>query len=187
MPASLLKLTDTTGPYTYHVWLIFETFYDLDPPLVSRAVDILSPVIHNDRTMTNRSQFLEERIQSIKHEIAALGDLRPGALSLQYNVCGSPSCRCKADPPLKHGPYPQVSFTWHGKSTTQFVRNDDVEEVRHQLENYRRLRDLVDEWIGLALELSRRRLRERRDAAGAKKNGLKNAKSQQTRKPQAGR
>ena len=137
--------------------------------------------------MANRSQFLEDRIQSIKHEIAALGDLRPGALSLQYNICGSPSCRCKADPPIKHGPYPQISFTWHGKSTTQFVREDDVEEVRRQLENYRRLRDLVDEWIGLALELSRLRLRERRNVAEAEKNGAKMAKSQQTRKSQAGK
>src|SRR5919198_1516505 len=96
-------------------------------------VEIFLRVIQNDHAMANRSQFLEQRIHSIKHEIAALGDLRPGALSLQYNVCGSPSCRCKADPPLKHGPYPQVSFTWHGKSTTQFVREDDVEEVRQQL------------------------------------------------------
>ena len=136
--------------------------------------------------MANRSQFLEERIQSIKREIAALGDLRPGALSLQYNVCGSPNCRCKADPPLKHGPYPQISFTWRGKSTTQSVRSDEVDEVRQQLKNYHQLRDLVDEWIDLALELSRLRLRERRDAgAAARKNGRKNAKTQQTRKREA--
>jgi hypothetical protein len=136
--------------------------------------------------MANRSHLLEQRIQSIKREISALGDLRPGALSLQYNICGSPSCRCKADPPLKHGPYPQISFTWHGKSTTQSVREDEVDEVRQQLENYRRLRDLVDEWVGLAMELSRLRFRQRRDDAEAKKNGPKNAKSQQTRKRQSG-
>lgn len=64
--------------------------------------------------MANRSQFLEDRIQSIKHEIAALGDLRPGALSLQYNVCGNPSCRCKADPPLKHGPDLKKSRAYRG-------------------------------------------------------------------------
>lgn len=129
--------------------------------------------------MPDRSEFLQARIQSIKGEIAALGDLRPGALSLQYNICGNPSCRCKADPPLKHGPYPQISFTWRGKSTSQFVREEDVDEVRQQLENYRRLRDLVDEWIGLALELSRLRLRERRAALGVKKKSPKIAKSQQ--------
>ena len=71
------------------------------------------------------------------------------------------------------------------KAPTQFVREDDVEEVRGQLENYRRLRDLVDEWIGLVLELSRLRLRERRNVAETQKNGAKMAKSQQTRKRHA--
>ena len=135
--------------------------------------------------MANRSQFLEERIPSIKRDIFALGDLRPGALSLQYNVCGSPNCRSKADPPLKHGLYPQISFTWRGKSTTPSVRSDEVDEVRQQLKNYHQLRNLVDEWTDLALELSRLRLRERRDAgAAARKNGRENAKTKQNRKRQ---
>ncbi len=136
-------------------------------------MDIFQLVRQNLQVMPNRTEFLEGRIQSIKGKIAALGDLRPGAMSLQYNICGNPSCRCKADPPVKHGPYPQVSFTWHGKSSSQFVRQEDVEEVRQQLENYHRLRDLVDEWISLALELSRLRLRERREAAVPKKKPQK--------------
>jgi hypothetical protein len=158
----------------------------LPPGIDLCTVDIFLLVIQNDHAMADRSQFLEQRIQSIKREIAALGDLRPGALSMQYNVCGSSSCRCKADPPIKHGPYPQVSFTWHGKSTTQSVRADEVVEVRQQLKNYHYLRDLVDEWIGLALELSRLQLRQRRAAADAQKNGRKTPKIQQTRKHQAG-
>ena len=142
-------------------------------------MDIFQLVGQNLHAMSDRSQFLEQRIQSIKGEIAALGDLRPGALSMQYNICGNPSCRCKADPPLKHGPYPQVSFTWRGKSTTQFVREQDVEEVQTQLTNYHRLRNLVDEWIGLALELSRLRLQQRREAASGRKKGAKTPKTQQ--------
>jgi len=141
-------------------------------------MDIFQSVRQNLHVMPDRSIFLEERIQSIKREISALGDLRPGALSLQYNICGNPSCRCKADPPVKHGPYPQVSFTWHGKSTTQFVREQDVDEVQKQLANYHNLRDLIDEWIGLALELSRLRLQQRREAATVRQKGTKSAKPQ---------
>ncbi len=48
---------------------------------------------------------LEAEIAEIKRQLAAIGDLRPGTLSEQYNVCGNPKCRCKADPPRKHGPY----------------------------------------------------------------------------------
>jgi hypothetical protein len=110
------------------------------------------------------AESLEKRIQIIKHQISQLGDLRPGALSKQYNICGNPNCRCKADPPLKHGPYYQISFTRHGKSSSQFVREEDLVEVQQQLENYRFLRDLVDEWITLSAQLSSLRLRQKRAA-----------------------
>ena len=115
--------------------------------------------------MTASAESLEKRIRIIKHQISELGDLRPGALSKQYNICGNPTCRCKADPPLKHGPYYQVSFTRHGKSSSVFVRDEDVDEVQQQLENYRQLRELVDEWITLSAELSGMRLREKRQAS----------------------
>ena len=129
-------------------------------------VDIFLLVFQNDRAMANRSQFLEERIQSIKREIAALGDLRPGALSLQYNVCGSPGCQCKAIPPLKHGPYYKISVNRHGKSSSHFVREDDLKDVQQQLENYRRLQELVDEWITLSAQLSTLRLKDKHRSLG---------------------
>jgi len=119
----------------------------------------------NLHIMPVSAESLEKRIQIIKRQIAELGDLRPGALSKQYNICGTPNCRCKADPPAKHGPYYQISFTRHGKSSSQFVREEDLIEVQQQLENYRLLRDLVDEWITLSAQLSSLRLREKRTVA----------------------
>ncbi len=113
---------------------------------------------------------LEARIAKIKAALAALGDLRPGTLSQQYNVCGTPGCRCKASPPRKHGPYYQVSFTWQGKSQSQFVRREDVSAVRTQLRNYQRLRTLVDSWISAGRALSRVRLDQAR-ARRAKMRG----------------
>jgi hypothetical protein len=121
----------------------------------------------NLHSMAASQESLEKRIRTIKHQIGELGDLRPGALSKQYNICGSPNCRCKATPPLKHGPYYQVSFTRHGRSSSLFVREEDVGDVQQQLENYRQLRDLVDEWITLSAELSSLRLRAKRAAAKA--------------------
>jgi hypothetical protein len=105
---------------------------------------------------------LDAKIAKVKAALATLGDLRPGTLSEQYNVCGKPGCRCKASPPRKHGPYYQVSFTWQGKSQTQFVRREDVATVRRQLRTYQRLRALVDTWISVGLERSRLRLDEAR-------------------------
>src|SRR5208282_1018750 len=101
--------------------------------------------------MSNSQAAIQRRIEQIKAELAQLGPLRPGHLSQQYNVCGTPGCRCKATPPRKHGPYYQLSYTWQRKSHSEFVRLENLAAVRQQLTNYERLRALVDEWIGLAL------------------------------------
>lgn len=103
---------------------------------------------------------LETQIQRIKQELATLGDIRPGSLSQQFNVCGKPDCRCKADPPKRHGPYNQLSYTWQGRSHTQFVRQDDLPIVEQQLQNYARLRELLNEWIEAGLALSQLRIKQ---------------------------
>ncbi|HXQ20772.1 MAG TPA: DUF6788 family protein, partial [Candidatus Acidoferrales bacterium] len=111
---------------------------------------------------------LDKRIAAIKAELAALGPLRPGSLSQQYNVCGNPRCRCKADPPQKHSPYYQLSYTFRGKSHSDFVRRDALPQVRAQMRNYETLRALVDEWIALSIALAR---------------GARSATSPQTKRP----
>jgi Family of unknown function (DUF6788) len=98
---------------------------------------------------------LQQRIDEIKAEIAALGPLRPGTLTRQYNVCGTPGCRCKEDPDQRHGPYHQLSYTWNGKSSSEFVRAPEIARVEEQLRNYVRLRSLVTQWVDAAIKLAR--------------------------------
>ena len=104
-------------------------------------------------------QKFEERIQKIKAELTALGEMRPGSLSKQYNVCGKPNCRCK-DPnnPQRHGPYYQLSWVHRGQSTTQFIRPPLLPQVRAQIATYNKFRKLTDEWINLALRLAKAKL-----------------------------
>ena len=104
--------------------------------------------------MEPTARSLERQIEQIKRALIRVGPLRMGSLSEQYNVCGTPGCRCKASPPKKHGPYYQLSYTRNGKSTTRFVRKDNLPAVKTQLRNHARLRSLVDRWIDLAIELS---------------------------------
>jgi len=100
---------------------------------------------------------LQRRIQLLQQQIAQLGPLHPGTLTQQYNVCGTSGCHCKdLRHPRKHGPYGLLSFTWQGKSSSRFVRAERVSGTAEKLANYKRLRALVDEWIGLAVELEAR-------------------------------
>ena len=113
----------------------------------------------SDMNATAAIQKAEQRIQQIKAELAALGEMRPGSLSKQYNVCGKPNCRCK-DPqhPQRHGPYYQLSWVHRGKSTTQFIRRPLLPQVRAQIATYNKFRKLTEEWINLALRVAQARL-----------------------------
>jgi hypothetical protein len=110
----------------------------------------------------SREKLLLRQIAKVKAQLTALGDLRPGSLSTQWNVCGTTGCRCKATPPEKHGPYYQVSFTRKGKSSSKFVRKEDLAAVRRELKNYEAMKTLMDRWIDLATELSNLRLTNNR-------------------------
>ena len=112
------------------------------------------------KKMDRKAPALQREIERIKKELAELGDLRPGSLSKQYNVCGKPACRCKASPPVKHGPYYQVSYTRKGRSGSMFVRGGQVTRLRQQLRNYTKMRKLVDRWIEAGAELSNLSLQE---------------------------
>jgi hypothetical protein len=111
--------------------------------------------------MNRQRRTLEDQIKAVKRELAALGDLRPGSLSQQYNVCGTPGCRCKAAIPRKHGPYYQLNYMRKGRSGTRFVKKEELVAVQAAVKNYARLRTLVDRWIDLATELFELKLKLR--------------------------
>jgi len=126
---------------------------------VSDSIILLSYLLRYTLVrMETRIQTLERRIAKITAQLAQLDDLRIGSLSEQYNVCGRAGCRCKASPPIKHGPYHQLSFTRKGKSSTRFVRRGELRTVKEQMRNYEKLRKLVDQWIKLGTELSNLKL-----------------------------
>jgi hypothetical protein len=82
-------------------------------------------------------------------------------------VYGQPGCRCK-DPnkPQRHGPYYQLSFTWRGKSSTRFLRPEQVEPMRRQVANYKRLRELMSEWAELEIERERAEREKKKRTGG---------------------
>lgn len=89
-----------------------------------------------------------EDVKRIKSKLLELGPVLPGSLSKQWNVCGKPGCRCK-DPekPKKHGPYHQLSFTLNGRSSTLFVKPQDLIHVRQCIRRHAQLKALCTELV----------------------------------------
>src|SRR5262245_32785705 len=113
----------------------------------------------SDMSDTFLLQQFEAQIQQTKRQLLALGDMRPGSLSRQYNVCGKVGCRCKAPRnPKRHGPYYQLSYVHRGKSTSQFIRPAMVKTVKSQIANYKAFRKLTERWVDLALKSAKLKL-----------------------------
>ena len=88
--------------------------------------------------------MIRKRIERIKAELARIQDMRPGSLTCQYK-----------DPRNKKGAYYQLSYTRDMKSRTDYVPRDYVQELRREIEHYKRFKELTDEWVELSIEQSR--------------------------------
>ena len=86
----------------------------------------------------DKAKRIERRIEKIKQTLADLGDMRPGSLSTQTRSWG--------------GSYHQLSYTHLGKGHTEYVPPHQLTEVKRQLANYRKFRELTQEWVNLAVE-----------------------------------
>jgi hypothetical protein len=90
-------------------------------------------------------------------KLADLGPMLPGSISEQWNVCGTPGCRCKdAKNPVKHGPYYQLSFTVGGKSSTMFIKKEDLPEARRRIKRYQQFKALCSDLVHAYVALARR-------------------------------
>ena len=87
----------------------------------------------------NRTRQIERRIAAIKRTLGRVGDMRPGSLSVQTRSWG--------------GQYRQLSYTHLGKGRTEYVPPKRVKDVTRQLANYRKFKELTQEWVNLSIEL----------------------------------
>ena len=99
----------------------------------------------------------EKKIERLKKQLISLGPMLPGQVSQQMNICGKPGCKCK-DPknPSKHGPYYQLSFTVAGRSSSFFIKKEDLPEARRRISSYQKFRKISGELIRLYVDLARK-------------------------------
>jgi len=92
---------------------------------------------------------LEAKIEEIKEKLMNLGTMRPGSLSRQYR-----------DPETKKRPFHQISYTYKGRGRSEYVRPENLAQIRCETANFKRFRELVEQWVDLSLEASQLRVRK---------------------------
>lgn len=101
---------------------------------------------------TKTDPALKSEIDEIKKEMMALGPLHPGSISMQYQTCGNPNCKCmNPKHPQRHGPFHKLSYVFKGKTGCRFVRAACADEVVRRVAAYKTFRSLIDRWIDLSI------------------------------------
>lgn len=96
----------------------------------------------------------KKSFEQLKQKLLTLGPVLPGSISEQWNVCGTPGCKCKdTENPKKHGPYYQLSFSIGGRSSSLFIKKEDIAEARKSVKRYQEFKkltmELVQEYVDL--------------------------------------
>lgn len=93
--------------------------------------------------MRNRRPVSPPPGARLVEDLAGLDYAMPGSLARRYMRCGKANCRCKADPPVLHGPYLHWTRTVAGKTVTRTLTEDQARRYQAWFDNARRVRDAV--------------------------------------------
>ena len=92
----------------------------------------------------------EQKIGTLVTELAKLGAMRPGTLTVQYR-----------NPGERKTPFHQISYTRKGRSRSEYVRPESLPAIRREVAAYKTFRRLVEKIIDLSLEASHLRHKRR--------------------------
>jgi hypothetical protein len=128
--------------------------------ILRNALDRSGPSQDNPRSMAPhvlqpdaRLAKWQAQLVQAQAELATIGPMRPGSLSLQYK-----------DPAAKKGPYWQLSYTHNMRSRSRYVRPEEVPAIKPMLANFKRFRLLVDRCVDLSVRIADRQAELRRAA-----------------------
>jgi len=89
-------------------------------------------------------ESIETKIRELQRCAANVGHMRPGTLSVQYR-----------DPSNRHTPFNQISYTYQGRSRSEYVRPENIYTVRQEIKTYRQFKALCAQIIDLSILASR--------------------------------
>lgn len=93
---------------------------------------------------------LRKRYEQQAGELAQVGFILKGTVSRRFLTCGSPGCRCHAEPPRWHGPYWQWTSKVRGKTVSRMLSEEEARRYQEWISNGRRFEKIVKQIYDIA-------------------------------------
>ena len=108
---------------------------------------------------SEKESFLRQ-YQSLATALTQIGYIRRGSLLKRFTVCGSPTCACRDNPPILHGPYYQWTRKVEGKTVTVRLTKDKAALLAGWIANGRQLDRIVSQMESPSMRVTEHLLAE---------------------------
>ena len=102
----------------------------------------------------------EGHYRELAGQLAGIGLIYSGSLTRRYTRCGTPGCKCHAEPPQLHGPYYQWTAKENGKTVTRRLSPAEAELYKEWIANDRQLRRILQQMRQLAVKAAQLKLEQ---------------------------
>ncbi len=96
---------------------------------------------------------MNKQTASIKRQLVDFDHICSGTLLRRHLACGKANCRCKARPPVLHGPYFYWSRRLDGRLVSRVLSVSQAEIVRQAIRNYRKALQLLRKWEAQTVQI----------------------------------
>jgi hypothetical protein len=104
------------------------------------------------------TKALRQRQKTLLRKFPPLQAILRGSLIERYKRCGKPGCKCAEG--RGHGPKYYLSISHPGRRPEMdYIPAEFQEKVKTYLENYRKVKEILEELCAISRELLRRRER----------------------------
>jgi hypothetical protein len=93
---------------------------------------------------SNKLKKIRKKIGLLKQKLVSIGDMRPGTLTVQYRK-----------PAEKEIPFNQISYTYKGKSRSEYVRPENLGSIKEEIEAYKLFKSTINQIIELSIQASK--------------------------------
>jgi hypothetical protein len=111
-------------------------------------------------TRPERLADYELRYRELASQLAEIGLISSGSITRRYTACGTPGCRCHADPPQRHGPYYQWTAKENGKTVTRRLSASEAKLYQEWIANDRRMRRVIAQMRQVAVKASELKIKQ---------------------------
>ena len=113
----------------------------------------MQAITRNNQAMPTPTAAQQRAAAQITAELAQPTFALPGSIAERYTRCGKPGCRCHADPPHLHGPYPTWTRKHAGKTITRRLSPEQYAAYRPWFDAAQRKRTLLAQLEALSLQI----------------------------------